>query len=79
MTYDKAALLAAAMVELDGKEPLWSASARGMIEAAIMFEARLAKRQRRTFPLRVRSANPRGNSDERRSGRTAAPAARRAA
>jgi type IV secretion system protein VirD4 len=52
---DRAALMADAVVELDGKETHWSESARGLMQAAIMFEAQRAARERRPFSmLRVR-------------------------
>jgi type IV secretion system protein VirD4 len=46
---DRAALQADAIVELDGKESHWSESAQGMFQAALMFEAIEAKRQRRPY------------------------------
>jgi type IV secretion system protein VirD4 len=49
---DRAALMADAIIELDGKEKHWGESARGMMQGAIMFEAQRAKHDRRPFSLR---------------------------
>ena len=52
---DRAALLADAVVEIEGKEPHWSESAQGMLQAGIMWEVIEADRQGRARSLyRVR-------------------------
>ena len=48
---DRAALMADAIIELDGKEKHWGESARGMMQGAIMFEAQLCRRECRAFSL----------------------------
>jgi type IV secretion system protein VirD4 len=52
---DRAALLADAVMEIEGKEPHWSESAQGMFQAGIMWEVIEARRERRAPSLfRVR-------------------------
>jgi type IV secretion system protein VirD4 len=48
---DRAALMADAIIEMEGKDPHWPESARGLMQGAIMYKAQLARRERRRFSL----------------------------